>query len=794
MILTYLKITIRNLYKQKLFVACNLIGLSTGMASFLMIAYFVAHQLSYDRFWDNSDQLYRMNFINGNGEELCISPSALASHLRSDLPEVESVARSFSPFSLENSAQIRLGDTDFYEYEVAFVDSSFFDIFNIDLISGVGAKPLTGKHDVLLSESAAQRFFGVVNPIGETLTLWGREYAVQGVYRDIPSNSHVTFDVLLPLISDESQLYVWNYWNVQTYVKLVEGTIVSQTESKIKDVVLAHAGDHYLASWNSFRFTLQPVPDIHFDKDIKFDDHAATSRRYVWIALVIGLMVLALSCFNFVNLTISKLTERVKSVSLTKLLGANSRSIILHQVLEATMLSALSAGLSLVILIFAAPLFQSATQVEITWDARLVTLLVSFMMFLVLLIGIACGAYPASLVSRINLAAVLKNEQSTKITGAFARKSIVAFQFFVTLGLLLGMFVTTRQFEHLKKHDPGFNKDQVALVFLRNFSDVQKESFKTELQNLGSVEGVALASTPIGTTAGMWGFRTEEMPANDSRGIMHFMLADQDFLSVMGISLLDGRNFLVESDTNRAFLINEAAGRHLDLQKPIGAQLKTGEINGSVIGLFQDFYYASMTSSVEPLVIALKSLQPGERRRHPYRFAFVKVRKGDYSAALDEIRGVYRRIMPNQLAEISFQDEHFDRLHHEQHRLSLIISHFGVVALCLGLFGLYAISAYSCRRRAKEISIRRLFGSSTSGLILMLSQQLLRPVLVGALLALPTSYFILSWWLNTMTIHVQLNVSAFIGIAAFLCLLSAAVVSVEAFRISRINPAKVLRA
>lgn len=789
MIRLYLRIALRNVWKNKLFAVCNLFGLSIGIASFLLIVHYSFHELSYDKFWNDSERIHRVNFINGNQEEFCITPSALASHLKTDIPEVESAARIYTPYNPENTVRIRVGDTDFYEYDVAFVDSTFFDVFPIS----VPAKSLAAKHDVLISEEYAVKYFGDGDPLKKILSINGSDYQVQGVFKDIPSNSHLPFKVLLPMHVNEQELYVWQWWNVHTYVKTWGNADVKLAETKTKDLLKKHAGDDYADFWDSFRFRYQPVSTIHFTQDVKFDDHTAVSKPYVFIFLAVGLVVLLLACFNFVNLTVSRLTERVLEVSLNKALGAGSGRIVSQQVIEVTLFALISAIISLGLFSLISPAYSQLSQVRVDFNREFFVNAGLFLLLLTCLIGVACAIYPALLLNKLNIASVLKNDSSIKMKGSFARKVIMGFQFFVTIILIVGTVVASRQVELLKKQSPGFDKNQVLLVNLRMFSDEQKETFKGRLEGVTSIGGVALASSPIGSSWGMWGFRTEEMLASESRGVMHYIVADEDFLEVMKIDLLEGRTFIPESDSNRAFIINEAARKHLDLKTPIGAKIGTAEIDGRIIGVVDDFHFASMVNHVNPLVIAHKSLRPGDNRRMPYRFAFVKLKSGSIEQGRADVLKVFEEIMPDQSAEISFQDERFDKLHREQERMGELIFYFGFVALGLGLFGLFAITSQNCRQRAREISVRKIFGATTRQVMMLVSLQSLRPVVIGSVIALPLCYILLDVWLSTMAVRIELDILTLVISAVALGFVAWAVVAIEAIKTAQENPSKVLR-
>ena len=780
MLTNHLKIAYRTLKRHKGYAALNVAGLAVGMACCVLIGLYVADELSYDRFHERADRIVRLTV---DGQAAAQPPAAAA--LEADYPGLVEEAVRFWP--IKAPATVRHEDEAFAERRISFADPDVFRVFSYPLLAGKGDEALAAPWTMVLTASMAKKYFGDESALGKTLQFWGQDVEVTGVMADVPANTHYPFDALVSMSSLESlfggMMANWQWTDFYTYVLLQEGTSAAQLESALASFYGRHT-DAPLPPPG-----LQPLTDIHLHSDLQKEVTPGGNLAYVYLLITIALLVLVVACVNFMNLATARSLGRAKEVGMRKALGARRPQLAGQFLGEAVLLSLAAGLLALLLTELALPLFNQVAGKSL--DVRLGSGL-GVLAFggLVLLVGLGAGAYPAFFLSHFKPTEALKGRTSGKV-GLPLRKGLVVFQFAVSIGLVAGAVVVQQQLHFLQSKNLGFDQERVVVTEAGNYGPLLEA-----LRRQPAVASAAATREVPGQPFQTLLIRTGTMPA-DSALDVRVMGVDYDFIETLGISVAEGRGFSREQGTDgrRAFLVNRSAARLLGLDVGEGLGLYhfaedggafEAVAEGAIVGVTEDFNYASLHGAVEPLLIHLVA---GEDVNH----VAVRLHPGDVREGLAQVEAAWHAANPGDPFDFFFLDDHLDAQYRAERRLGHVFGAFTALALLIAAFGLFALAAFTAAQRTKEIGIRKVLGASAFGLVALLSKDFVRLVLVAFAVAAPVAYLLMQRWLEGFAYRIGLGLGVFLLAGVLALTVALVAVSYHAVRAARADPVESLR-
>jgi len=749
----YLKIAVRTLLKYKAYSCINIFGLAVGMACCLLIVLFVQHELSYDRYHERGENIYRVISERVGGGGAIRGPytyGEMALELEKAFPEVLHAVR----MRFQRSILIKYEGEFFTVENVIYTDPNILQVFSFPLLRGDSAKILDPT-SVVLTAALAEKLFGKNDPIGKVLSITVGEkeepFVVNAIVDDVPKNSHFTFNMLVPFQAlYRTNLAIKNhqFW---TYVLLPEGYQANELESKLPTFALQYHGDEDVKE-RRLRYELQPLKSIYFGEE---DAPNKGDRRYVTIFSAIALLILLIACANFMNLAIARSFKRTKEVGVRKVMGAQRRQLIGQFLGESLLCCMIAIPLALVFVELILPTVSTLAEKEIILDLNDNTTFLSALLCIILFIGLVSGSYPALFLSAFQPEVVLKGRHRGRMKNATLGKCLIVFQFVISIVLVAGTFVMQRQLHFIQNQKLGFDKEQVVVIPLQNVSVRQNiASFKNELlKHAAIINATACAGVPTQRAfAGMiyGGLRVEGI----AKGIdFHVATVDEDFLKTLGMELVAGRDFskAFATDASEAFLINETAVKSLGLptaETALGKRLNMlGMKVGPIIGVVRDFHFESLHRKIEPFLLHIN-------REYVWAIA-VRIRPNHVSSMITFIEKEWKSFAPDMPFEFSFFDEQINVLYRREQRVQQIFLYFAVLAVFLASLGLLGLVAFSAEQRTKEIGIRKALGASVAAIVSLLSKDFLKLILVANLVALPVAWLALNRWLQDFAYRID---------------------------------------
>jgi len=791
MLRNYFKIAIRIIARQKLFSAINVFGLSLGIASSILIFAYVYHELSFDAFHDKADRIVRIIMsvnIDGGEKKVAVSPNIAGPILKEQAPEVEDYCRLYN-LCFRTNAQIRVNDEDYSEKDVYLADSSFTNVFNLDLIHGSKSGILTHPNDLLLSEKIAKKYFGDEPALSKSLQINGKDFKIKGVYKDFPTNSHFYPEMIGSYSSDESSNKLkWQNASFFTFLLLNEKASRDELEKKMNSIAQKELPDFYKAI--QCKFYIEPLKDIHLYSDADMGIEKSGNIKYIYAFLAIAIFIIIIACFNYMNLASARSMERSRETGMRKVLGSNRGQLVIQYMGESFVLTMISLLIAVALVELVKPYFYQligqSIDISIISNWRIVLLLVLFG----LVISIFSGLYPSLVLSSYKPTATLKGKAGNINKLAGFRKGLVVLQFSISTFMIIGTLVVYKQLMFMQNSELGFQKAQI-LVLTVSDQKLREEfsSFKSNIINHNNILEASCAQTipgriPSGTTA-----VTEGMQEGEELSIWN-VRADEGYVNTLGIELLDGRNLLpadAESEVRR-FLINESAAELFgwDPGESVGKRVIVNEREGECVGVMKDFNYSSMREDIEPLVISY-----GQRKWNS--FFLIKMGSGDIGNTLSFMEQKWNEMANDQPFDYFFLDEDFSRLYVSERKAShilLVFAGFTIIIACLGLFGL---SSYMAIQRTKEIGIRKVMGSSSTDLTFLMIKDNLKFIILSFVLSVPVGYLIMKNWLQDFAYRINVGLDVPILSIILVTLIAIITVSYYALKTASANPVDSLR-
>jgi len=796
MLKNYIKIAFVNLKKHKTISFINLIGLAIGMASCILIAAYVFRELSYDKFHEKADRIYRLRSeLKISGEYLDIPKSSppMAEYLVQNYPEVIGAVR----FRRIGRVPVRCEDNLDYEDHIFFADSSVFDIFTFPLVKGDPRTALNATNSVVISESIAQKYFGSDDPIGKSLNINSQDdFTVTGVMKNIPQNSQFVFNMLCSFATfaqkNRWEMQNWLSINNYTYILLEKGADYKQLEQKLPEMIEKKVGAMLKYVKGELALSLQPLISIHLHSDLMQEISGNSSIVYVYIFSAIALLILAIACINFMNLSTARSAGRAKEVGLRKVMGADRGKIIRQFLSESILNSIICCLLALILVDLTLPLFRSISGIDLRIDYAQNLWLIPGLVGLAVSVGLIAGSYPAFFLSGFQPSRVLKGEFKTGKKGSRFRSALVIVQFTISIALIAGTIVVFNQLNYMKNKRLGFQKEQVVVIPISDESTLDSlRPLKQELENFSGIIRVAASSHVPGQTTYVNPF----MPEGFTLGQLQYMgelYVDHEFIPTMGIEMVAGRNFSTDftTDISQSVIINETAALKFGWEKPIGKTIQTLSTSGNlrkytVIGVVKDFHMESLKKRIIPLFIGCTT--------HVFNSLSVRIKTENIPATLSFLESRMKQIDPFRPFEYVFLDDSFDAQYKTEERLSRIFSYFGLLSIFIASLGLFGLASFTAEQRTKEIGIRKVLGATVSGIVVLLSKEFTKWVLVANVIAWPIAYYSLHRWLEGFAYRTNIHLTVFLVAMGISLMVALFTISIQAVRTALANPVDSLR-
>jgi putative ABC transport system permease protein len=794
MIKNYFKIAFRNFKKHKVYSLINIAGLAIGMACCLLILIYVSHETGYDKYHQDGDRVYRIaqdiRTDTANRVFAPISPMVCPT-LKSDFPQVEQAARVLTAAN----RLVRRGDVFFYEDLFMWADQELFDVLTIPFIKGYQEEALTRPQTVVLSETMASKYFGHADPLGKTLVINQMEYEVTGIVADPPAATHLKYALIASLetLSDWDEMTNWYSTMFYTYLKLRPNVDVEEFSRQASRLADKYVGEWLSSRGSVYHYFLQPISGIHMQSNIRYEIEPPGNPLYVYIFSFVGLFILLIACLNFMNLSTARSANRAKEVGLRKVVGAQKRQLMGQFLGESLLIGFFSFGLAVGVAWLSLPLVNSLTGISLDFRVLLNPTLIIALIIGAALAGLTAGLYPAFVLSAFRPASTLKGIKSYGVKGYTLRNTLVVVQFAISVFLIIGTLMMFKQFDFMKNQHLGFEKEQKLILPLRGGIDIQEnfDTVKDVFSKHPSVSGVAVSSHVPGRGASNFGVSLvgEEDDKNQSMFHIYF---DPDFIPDYGIKMVSGRSFQsdIGTDFMGAFLINEAAVKAFGWTSPeeaLGKRFRTGHggrVN-PIIGVTENFHYRGLQSEVEPLVM--------EFLPWTFRYVTLSIDITNLKDIMSFVETQWETLFPSNPFESFFLDTDFDRQYVSEEQLGRIFSLFSMLGLTIACLGLLGLASFTAESRTREIGIRKVLGASIPEIVVMLSRQYGKWVLISNAIAWPLAYYFLHKWLQKFAYSTRINLPTFLFAGLAVLFIALLTVSYQSVKAAVTNPADSLR-
>ncbi len=811
----YFQIGLRNLWKYKLGTIINVLGLSTGIAAFVLIALFIRDELSYDQHHEKSNQIYRLTVKNFNvdgsmSRQWAFASAGHAERFKSDFPEVAKAVR-FYPWAFPD---VYVDGRKFQSEQVVFADSDVFDIFTLPFLQGSPQTAFNTEQSLVLTRTSAIRLFGndwiKEDIIGRRVTLersgMKAPFTISGVMEDMPEHQHFHFEYLAPIrfieqVFGESAMdNVTGNYNWLTYLLLQEGANPKDVENQ-KDSFF----DKYVGQYSNgtdakdyYGFELQPLTSIHLHSDLEGEIETNGSIQQVYIFGIVGLLLLIVACINYMNLATSHFSRRMKEVGVRKVLGAMRSTLVKQFLTESFLVNIIAFPFAILFIELALPYLNDFMNKDISLNILTDWDILCALAGLLLMVAVFSGLYPSLFLSKIDLTRALKGESAINSNKWNFRNWLVTFQYAVTIALIFSLAVIEGQLYFIRNSDPGYKKEQIVNVRLtRNIKSL--DAFKNELLNHPNIIKAAYASRiPTGRLADSWGASYQDGDSTVSVDFrLPFIWTDEDFLETFEIELIAGENFTASQDMTTDsvgyYIINRTGAKALGYNNPrevVGKKLSYGPYNdvtfksGRILGVAEDFHFESLHTSIAPMLM----LKGGTPRRISLKISGDQVQK-----SLTHIESVWNQFDPENPVSYAFLDEQFDNQYQSEMRLSTMIKFFTGIAIMIGCLGLIGMVGFIIETRSKEIGIRKVLGASSMSIAATIGNRFVILIGIASLVALPIAFYLISGWLNEFVYRT--DISIFMIFIPSLSVLAITVLSVgfQTVKASLVNPSEILK-
>ncbi|WON95446.1 ABC transporter permease [Sphingobacterium sp. UGAL515B_05] len=799
MIKNNLKIAWRNLIRNFSTSFINIAGLAVGIATCLLISLYVIDEFSFDRYNEHADRIVRVVFRGtvkgGTINEAHVMPP-VASTMKSELPEVEETAR----LRIGGSPLFVVNNKVFHEEKMAYVDASFFKIFTLPFIKGNKSTAIANPNAVVISESTALKYFGTKDVVGRDLSVKDNPtiLKITGVIKDIPKNSHFHFDVFTSLDAlEDSRSDSWMTSEYYTYALLSKNASREKLEKNLATLFDKHVATQFMAGFgmsyqeykktgNQIGLYLQPLTDIHLHSNFNYDLSAPGDIRYVYIFSAIALFMLLIATINFMNLSTASGFRRCKEVGVRKVLGADKQNLMRQFMLEGVLLTYISLGIALGIVLLALPLFNQISGKEIEIQKLDAFKIIPFLLTFGLVVGLFSSSYPALYLSSFNPLRVLKGKISRSTKGLNLRSGLVVFQFIISVGLIFGTVVVVQQLDYMRHIKLGYNKDNVLIIPSWPLGKNEKTYYNLLMQD-SRIKHVSHSSyLPAGESNNNNFFIYPDGNTDQWVKTIRYDI-DEEYIPVMGMQLKEGRNFTKTfGNDSLSVIINETAAKDLGWNDHSLGKILTNKDNKSyrVIGVVKDFHFRSLHEQISPLVMVLSD-QAGS--------LILKTQTADMEKLIQKLASLYRSFPTDIPFSYSFLDDRYAQTYQAEVKTGKLLSIFAGLTIFVACLGLFGLAIFTANQRRKEIGIRKVVGATVPDITRMLSTEFVKLVLIAIIISSPLAWWMMHKWLENFAYRIEMQWWMFVLAGALAVFIALITVSSQAIRAALTKPVDSLR-
>lgn len=786
-----IKTAIRNIFKDFGYSSLNIIGLTLGIASALFLIIYIADEVSYDRYHENVDRIYRVStHINEPDDEFTwiIAQIPFGPQVVQDYPEVESYVR-FIDFA---RAVFKYSDREFFEENFFYTDSTVFDIFTYEFISGSPEGALIEPNTIVLTEKIASKYYGKEDPIGKTLVSGEEAYKVTGVIKNIPFNSHFRFDALVSRKSLPAEMGSWSSFGVYSYILLPEALDHKVFEAKLTEMYDKYMADVFKKLGIKISYLLEPIKDIHLKSTSTYEPEPTGSMAYVLIFGIVAMFLILIAAMNYMNLATARSTKRAREVGLRKVVGSHRKSLIAQFLTESTFLTIISLAFSIVLLILLLPQFNNLAGKSFSTDVLLSPIIIISLIGVIILVGIFGGSYPAFYLSRFNPVSVLKGEITKGKSGSTFRKVLVVIQFTISIAMIVSTLIVFKQLNYLKTKDLGYDMENVISLQFSTGEMIEKYPILKQafLEN-PNVKSIGSTTTRVGEGSNKNLLSIETTDGMQQRGV-NIAGVDHDFVETLGIKMKVGRDFQEDmpSDTLLGVIVNETMAKRFSWDEPLGKKVELQGRGGqdllkaTVVGVMKDYHQTGMYNEIETLLLYYSVNN---------RIMYIKIDGVNVQKTLRYIEERWTEFFPDQPFTYSFLTEDFDEQFGADEKRGFIFTLFTVLAILIACLGLFGLASYTVEQRKKEIGIRKVVGASEGKVVRLISREFIILVSISILIAFPLSFYFMRDWLQNFVYRTNLGLFVFVLAGLITITITFITIGFQAWKAANTNPAESLR-
>jgi putative ABC transport system permease protein len=806
MIFNFFKIAIRSLFRQKAYGLINLTGLSIGLASFILIVIYVQHELSYDKFFKNTDRLYRVGLnynIDGVQYYSCLNPVPLAEGLKHEFSEIESVTRLYNKFFSGGYTFVKYEEKQFKEEKLFWADSTVFNVLGINLIIGNSNKALRNTNSVVLTPKTAKKYFGDEDPIGKMLKFDdGFIYQVTGIAEPFPVNSHLHFDLIASIHTNQRLMRHPDWIDVKNYVYILlkEGATINQIENQIDQFQEKHLESEikyitklsykeFKEKGNGFDFMFEPVTDIHLKTIFEGNAENQSSIKQVVIFAIIGIIILIVACINFINLTTAVASKRAKEVGVRKVVGSTKKLMILQFLIETSVITSISVLISILLVELSIPAFNNILNLRLHFSILDNWFYIPFGVVLIVFVSFLSGFYPSIILSSYKAVDIMKGKLSKGENGKSTRFVLVVVQNVISILLIISTVVIYLQIDYMHHKELGFNTENLLIIQRPYRLKQQTQAFKEIIDKSPHVISSTYSYGAPQMVVEAMVYFIKEKEVEESYTVDRFP-TDFDFMDTYGIQLLNGRKLDKTYTTDStAVILNETAVRIMGLNNPLEKEIYYSyekDVPLKVIGIAKDFHTGPLQIPIRPTIIIIN-------RDRPPMYYIVKYKDSKAKEAVQFLKDKWNEFLPGEVLDYKFLDQHIKTQYNTENQAGIVIFIFSILAIFIAGLGLFGMASYMINTRIKEIGIRKVMGATFYNINKIMFIDILKWVVIANIIAWPFGYFIMNKWLNNFAFRIDLNFGLFIFSGLISLAIAVLTIGYKTLKASSINPTECLR-
>jgi putative ABC transport system permease protein len=787
MLKNLIKTAVRHILKHFGYSLLNILGLTIGITSALFLIIYVSDEVSYDKYHEKADRIYRVSSSIKEPDDKftwVVAQIPFGPQVVHDYPEVESFVR----FINMPRALYKFEDKEFNEERFYYVDSTLFDIFSYKVLKGDVKSALLAPKKIILTEKTANKYFGNTDPIGKTLTTANDAFEVSAVIQDVPTNSHFRFDAVAARSNLPKQLGSWGNFGVFTYLLFPKDFDVKSFEKKMQGMYETYMKPIFGGMNITVAYNLEPITRIHLYSTNPGEPEPTGSITYVYIFGIVAIFLVLIAAMNYMNLATARSARRAREVGLRKVVGSRRTPLIFQFLSESIVFTLISLLISLILIVVLLPKFNLLAGKSFNLHILYSPVVLLSLLSVVLIVGVFGGSYPAFFLSRFSPVTVLKGSITQGSAGSLFRKILVVIQFSVSVIMIICTLIVFKQLNFLKSTDQGFDQKNVLSLQLNGPMIRKYPVIKQALMDNPNIKYVTSTNSAVGEGSGKLIFNVETDQGMAQKGV-NFTVVDYDFIDALGIKVDRGRGFQKDmpSDTLTAVVVNETFVNRMGWKDPIGKKVEAGDANtlrARVIGVIKDYHQTGMYNGIESLLLAYRPLN---------NIIYIKLSGTETKATLAFIEAKWKEIFPGQPFSYTYLTDRFFSQFEADEKRGLIFTMFTILAILIACLGLFGLASYMVEQRTKEIGIRKVFGANENIILRLISKDFLILVGIGIIIAIPVSYYFMSNWLLNYVYRTKIGAPLLITAAVITILITFLTISYKAYQAAIMNPAQALK-